>query len=127
VAPAHIPGVELSMDVLGRRSDAAAAQAGLGPLVSQYRAWITAQQAHIPATPARRRDTATELLHRAGAAADRMAHGVQLLSDPLVCLSPRPHHRLRERRTPAVAHSAGRVPLVRHQVHQTCVPPPPQP
>ena len=52
VAPAHIAGVELSMDALGQLTDAAEAHARLGALVTQYRAWITTQHTHIPAAPA---------------------------------------------------------------------------
>jgi len=84
VAPAESAGVELSMDALGQLADAADAHARLGALVTQYRAWITTQHTHIPTAPAKRRDTAAELLHRASAAADRIEHGVQLLADPLV-------------------------------------------
>ena len=84
VAPAQITGVELSMDALGQLANAAAAHAQLGAFVTQYRAWITNQQHAIPATPARRREMAEALLHRASVAADRIEHGVQCLADPLV-------------------------------------------
>lgn len=84
VAPSQIDGVELSMDALGSLSDAADAHAKLGALVTQYRAWIEAQRRQSPATPATRRETADALLHRATVAAQRIAHGVQLLADPVV-------------------------------------------
>src|SRR5262249_33246196 len=80
VAPSEIKGVELSMDVLGHLTDAADAQAKLGALVTQYRAWIDAQRSHIPATPAKRRETGEELLHRATVAAQRIASDVHLLA-----------------------------------------------
>jgi hypothetical protein len=84
VAPSQIDGVELSMDALGLLTDAADAHTRLGALVTQYRAWIEAQRSHIPAEPAKRRETAEELLHRATVAARRIEHGVQLLADPVV-------------------------------------------
>ena len=84
VAPSQIDGVELSMDTLGHLTDAADAHAKLGALVTQYHAWIEAQRRTLPALPAQRRETAEELLHRATVAAQRIAHGVQLLADPVV-------------------------------------------
>ncbi len=84
VAPAAIPGVELSMDALGQLADAAAAQTQLGALVTQYRAWIAAQQHAVPTAPVPRRETAEALLQRATVAAQRIADGIQLLADPLV-------------------------------------------
>ena len=44
VAPMSIPGVELSMDALGKLIDAKDAEAKLGLLVSQYVAWIDSQK-----------------------------------------------------------------------------------
>jgi Helicase conserved C-terminal domain len=85
VAPAKLSGVELSMDVLGRLKDGADAKAKLGPIVGQYRAWIDQQRAAMPNSPSRRKETAEELLNRAGIAANRIEQGVGLLSDP-ICL-----------------------------------------
>ena len=42
-ATVDVPGVELSMEVLGALADGAAAETALRPLVGQYRAWIEAQ------------------------------------------------------------------------------------
>ena len=39
-ATANVPGVELSMDALGRLDDGTATQQALGPLVVKYRVWI---------------------------------------------------------------------------------------
>jgi hypothetical protein len=50
--------------------------------VTQYREWIDRQRGTIPTSPARRRDIAEELLHRAGVAANRIEQGIRLLADP---------------------------------------------
>jgi hypothetical protein len=84
VAPADIQGVDLSMDGLSQLVDAADAQAKLGAFVTQYREWIDRQRGAIPAAPARRRDIATELLHRASVAANRIEQGIVLLANPQV-------------------------------------------
>ena len=82
VAPASIPGVELSMDVLSNLKDGAEAKTRLGPLVDAYRNWITEEGKKEPPPPTRRRDTAHELLKRAGFAAERIQGGIDLLADP---------------------------------------------
>jgi len=84
VAPAPLSGVELSMDVLGGLSDGADALAKLGGFVAQYRKWIQDQRAKVPTSPARRRETAEELLNRANVAANRIEQGVAMLSDAQV-------------------------------------------
>lgn len=85
VAPSPIVGVELSMRVLGNLADGAAAKAALGGMVTAYRDWIAAQREAAPQAPARRKETAQELLARAQVASDRIARGIALLDDP-VCL-----------------------------------------
>ena len=82
-ATAHVPDVELSMEALGRLDGGAAAQRALGPLAAQYRDWIDARRQELAAGPQEgdRRDTAGQLLHYAGIAADRMARGVALLGE----------------------------------------------
>ena len=82
-ATADVPGVELSMEALGRLDDGTAIQQALGPLVAQYRAWIEARGPEVAAGPGQgeRRDTAEQLLHYAGIAADRMPRGVALLGE----------------------------------------------
>jgi hypothetical protein len=84
VAPAPIGGVELSMEKLAELPDAAAAKAGLIALVTHYRTWIGRQQANVPAKRKRRKETATELLSRAGVAANRIEAGIELLEDQKV-------------------------------------------
>jgi hypothetical protein len=81
VAPAAIPGVELSMDALSLLQDGADANAKLGPLVSEYRKWIDGQVSNVPNAPVKRRDTGQELLQRARVAADRIQRGIDLLGD----------------------------------------------
>ena len=106
-ATADAPGVELSMEALGRLDDATernrdgnrgtdasmealgrldgglSAAEALGPLVAQYREWIDSRRQDLAAGPPAgdRRDTAGQLLHYAGIAADRMARGVALLGE----------------------------------------------
>lgn len=82
VEPAPIKGVELSMDALADLADGAEAKAKLGSLVSGYREWIEAQKAKIPAEPARRHETGTDLMNRAAVAANRIEEGIKLLSVP---------------------------------------------
>lgn len=86
VAPAEIRGATLGMDGLGALQDGADARNKLMPLVEQYREWIRAQQALVPDTPAKRQATGTDLLNRAGVAADRIARGIELLDRP-ACLT----------------------------------------
>ncbi len=81
VAPAAIPGVELSMDVLSELSDANDAETKLQPLVAEYRKWIEQQQASIPTSPQRRQETGNELAKRAKVAANRIEKGIALLRD----------------------------------------------
>jgi len=82
VAPAPIPGVELSMDELANLADGKEASAKLSPLVQAYRKWIDDEGKQEPPPPTRRRDTAQELLKRAGLAANRIQSGIELLDDP---------------------------------------------
>ena len=81
--PAKVPGVELSMEVLGRLGDASAVQQALDPLVAQYREWIEARRQDVAAGASEgdRGDTAGQLLHYAWVAAERMARGVALLGE----------------------------------------------
>jgi len=74
------PGVQLGMANLGSLADGAAARAALDPIVDQYRAWITSQQATVTGLNGPRRDTAVELVRRAGLAADRIDEGIALLA-----------------------------------------------
>ena len=54
----------------------------MGRFVVQYRDWITQQRAKMPKSPAKRKETAEELLRLAGIAADRIERGIELLADP---------------------------------------------
>ena len=82
-ATADVPGVELSMEALGRLDDGTATQQALDPLMVQYREWIEARRQEVAAGPGQgdRRDTAEQLLHYAGIAVERMARGVALLGE----------------------------------------------
>ena len=82
VAPVPIDGVELSMEKLADLPDGAAARSNLISLVTSYRTWIDQQKVNVPAKPKKRNETATELLSRAGVAADRIEAGIELLKDP---------------------------------------------
>ena len=50
-ATADVPGVELSMEALGRLDDGTTTQQALGPLVVQYREWIEARRQDVAAGP----------------------------------------------------------------------------
>lgn len=82
VAPAEINGVERSMDALAQLAGVDDAKAKLGNFVAQYRDWIAGQRAKMPKSPARRKETAEELLRLGGIAADRIERGIALLADP---------------------------------------------
>ena len=79
-ATVDMPGVELSMDVLGALEDGEAVSTALSPLVAAYRAWIEARRAETTALPEQRRETAGELLRQAGVAAGRIEDGIATLS-----------------------------------------------
>ena len=82
VAPSTIPDVTLEMETLAVLQDGADAQEKLGSFVTGYKAWIIEQGKLAPTSPARRKATAEELLHRANLAADRIQAGIDLLDDP---------------------------------------------
>src|SRR6266849_5324515 len=75
-ATVAVEGVELSMEALGMLADGVAAEAALRPLVERYRAWISTRRAGIATLPAKRRETAEELLRDASIAADRIERGI---------------------------------------------------
>ncbi|HEY1067972.1 MAG TPA: hypothetical protein VGE52_17745, partial [Pirellulales bacterium] len=81
VAPADIEGVELGMEALAMAPDGAALHSMLIDLADRYRDWIAAQDKTVPPKPEQRRETATELLTLAKAAAKRIEAGVKLLAD----------------------------------------------
>jgi len=82
-ATVSVPGVEISMDVLGALADVSAIEAALRPLVAEYRRWVETRRREIMSLSSGRRDTATELLRFAGVAADRIERGISVLvTDP---------------------------------------------
>ena len=78
--PVEMPDVELSMEALGALADGDAARTALQPLVERYLCWISTQRDTI-VHGGRRRETAKELLRRAGFTAVRMQEGVTVLAD----------------------------------------------
>ncbi|MGO9463517.1 MAG: DISARM system helicase DrmA, partial [Isosphaeraceae bacterium] len=81
VAPAELKHIELSMDALGQLTSGADAQAKLGNLVTQYRAWIEQQGGKLPSAPPRRKETGDLLLNNAKVASRRIEEGIALLGD----------------------------------------------
>jgi hypothetical protein len=81
VAPTEIPGAQLSMDKLAEIEEGDA-ERELGPLVSEYRAWIARQRSDSAKLPKRRADTARMLLDQANVAARRIEEGIALLQEP---------------------------------------------
>nr|WP_281241877.1 DISARM system helicase DrmA [Thiocapsa roseopersicina] len=82
VEPAPTPQVELGMEALADLANVTDAHAKLGPLVSQYRDWITVQRQKCQGLNQKRSITATELLKAAEQASDRIEAGIALLADP---------------------------------------------
>jgi hypothetical protein len=81
-----VPGVELSMEVLGALADGAAAEVVLRLLVARYRDWIEARRADVAALQGTRRETAEELLRFAGVAAGRIERGIAVLASDVDAL-----------------------------------------
>ena len=79
-ATVDVPGVELSMDILGQLADGAAVQAALQPMVARYRDWIEATKRETQELESSRRETADELLRVAAIAADRIERGIDALT-----------------------------------------------
>jgi hypothetical protein len=84
VDPAGIEGVELSMEALGALTSGEEAHDRLIGLVERYRVWIEAQRGLLASLDSPRRETAAELLRRAGIAADRIEAGIARLGDAAV-------------------------------------------
>src|SRR5262249_34673166 len=76
----EIDGVETRMAGLGSLSDGEAARAALAPLVERYREWIKRRGNELDGLAGPQKDTAEELLRRAGLAADRIETGIDLLA-----------------------------------------------
>lgn len=85
VAPATIPGVELSMDALAGLADAVDARSKLIALVTEYRKCLENQKNMLAGLSTKRREVAELLLERAEYVATRIEQGIDILNDPL-CL-----------------------------------------
>lgn len=77
-----LSGITLKMETLAELKDGEDAQKQLGAFVAHYKKWIVEQGKKAPGSPKRRKETADELLHQAGRAADRIQEGIDLLADP---------------------------------------------
>jgi hypothetical protein len=85
-ATAEVAGVELDMATLGRLADGAGVRSALTPLVTEYRAWITAQGDTLKGLTAARREVAEHLLHMANVAATRIERGIEVLATDAAAL-----------------------------------------
>jgi len=81
VAPTDIAGATLEMEMLAGLNDVADAKKHLGSFVSEYKKWIKTQQASLSNLSKHREETATQLLHQATVAADRISSGIDVLAD----------------------------------------------
>lgn len=117
VAPEPIRGVELGMEALAGLADGGQARERLGPLVTQYRAWIEEQGAGVPDLPPRRREIAEELLQRARGVATRIDRGIATLDDPQVLEAFKMANR-------AMAHAARRRFGTMQSLDPAAIPPP---
>ena len=78
-----VPGVELSMDSLGKLADGSSAEAAMQPLVNEYHAWIDARRGELKGLKGlkgSRLETAQEILRFAGIAAARIERGIAVLA-----------------------------------------------
>ena len=76
----ELPGVELSMNVLGVLEGGPAVEKALAPLVERYRTWIEERRDETAQLAGTRRDTADQLLSFASFAADRIERGIAVLA-----------------------------------------------
>lgn len=83
VEPTSLKGVELSMEKLATVQSVSDAKTALGAFAVEYNSWISAQRASAP-TQSRRAEVAKDLLDRCELARQRIARGIEELSDPLV-------------------------------------------
>ncbi len=77
----ELPGVELSMNVLGVLEGGPAVEKALAPLVERYRTWIEERRDETAQLAGTRRDTADQLLSSASFAADRIERGIAVLAE----------------------------------------------
>ncbi|AFY62377.1 DISARM system helicase DrmA [Synechococcus sp. PCC 6312] len=83
VAPTAPKGVQLGMESLALARDAATIRGMVGPLVTEYRAWIATQRA-MAISPQEAADVARNLLDRANGVCDRIESGLNALADPQI-------------------------------------------
>jgi hypothetical protein len=63
-------------------ADAATLRAGLAPLVVGYRSWLEDRSVEVSGLPEPLQPAATQAVHTASRAAERIAVGIDLLTDP---------------------------------------------
>ena len=83
VAPTAPKGVQLGMEALALAADAATIRGMVGPLVTEYRAWIATQRA-MAMSPQEAADVARNLLDRASGVCNRIEAGLKALENPQV-------------------------------------------
>ncbi|MFQ4137392.1 DISARM system helicase DrmA [Nodosilinea sp. PGN35] len=83
VAPTAPKGVQLGMESLALAPNAATIRGMVGPLVTEYRAWIATQRA-VAISPQEAANVARDLLDRASRVCDRIEAGLNALADPQV-------------------------------------------
>ena len=80
VEPATIEGVSLGMEALAKAESASEIRQMLGPIVTEYRTWITGQQS--TSVEQSQVSTAQDLHTRAGEVCTRIKAGLDALDDP---------------------------------------------
>ncbi|MGB8703316.1 MAG: hypothetical protein WCD18_28195, partial [Thermosynechococcaceae cyanobacterium] len=83
VEPGLIKDVNLGMEALADAENATNIRQMLGPIVSEYRTWITNQK-NTPIEPPQAREVAQALLKQASRVCDRIESGLKALDDPNV-------------------------------------------
>ena len=83
VIPRQLDDVQLEMEALANAKSGAAVRAVVGPMLSAYDRWLTAQGDRLPSEP-ERKAVAQDLLTNAGHARRRIQAGLDGLDDPVV-------------------------------------------
>ncbi|MDB9529587.1 DISARM system helicase DrmA [Oscillatoria sp. CS-180] len=81
VAPTPLPNVKLGMEALAAVPDYITLRGMIGPLVTQYRAWIETQRT-IAIQPQAAADVSKHLMDQASHACDRIEAGLKSLENP---------------------------------------------
>jgi len=84
VVASPIAGVEFQIETLAESPDVSSLKIMLDPMVDAYQDWILEQKHKAPTSPTQRADTAKELLERAVIINQRIAKGINAMSDPIV-------------------------------------------